>query len=460
MARGSFFTTVKLGPKRSLTPEKFLLCEEVPIARTGMMIYGPNETPIKAGPDGIVKIFREPEEVFRAETLASAQGKSVAIDHPDDDIVPENWKELSHGVMINPRRGQGAADDLMYADLLITTMEGIAAIDKGQDEISLGYDADYEEVSPGVGRQSNIIINHVALVNQGRCGTRCSIGDSNTIGEAQMKMKDYLMRAFKAKDAAEVEELAKEATKDDITGGEGAVGGEGTHVHVHMAGEPESGGATAGGTGEPGRGRFTDDDIQEHMDSNAAEHAEMNARIQALEELVAKLAGGKASETGDDEGETEASATEIEGALKEEAPPGTNDEELKKTKDSRFLVDSFQDTVAMAEILAPGIKIPTFDAAASPVKSFKRICAFRRSALDTAYTNPATRLIIADLVGGRTLDTKNMTCDAVRTLFRSAATVKRSQNNTARTSTADTKAKPAPMTLAEINRRNAERYKN
>lgn len=461
MARGSFFTTVKLGPKRSLTPEGYLLCEEVPIARTGMMIYGPDETPVKAGPDGVVKIFREPEEVFRPETLASAQGKSVAIDHPYDDVVPSTWKDLTHGVMINPRRGIGASDDLMLADLLITTPEGIKAIDSGKDEVSLGYDADYEETGPGVGKQSNIIINHVALVDQGRCGTRCSIGDSATIGEKQMKIKDYLTRAFKAKDAAEVEEIAREAAKDDLTGGEGGMGSEGgeTHVHVHM---PEGdGGGASGSEMESGRSSFTDDDIQEHMDQNAAEHAEMKSRIQALEELVAQLAGAEAGENEEPgmEGSGAITDEEIEGALREEAPPGTSDEELKSTKDSRYLADSFQDTVAMAEILAPGIKVPTFDSAANPRQSFKRICGLRRSALDAAYTNPETRLVVSDLLGGKTLDTKRMTCDAVRVLFRSAVSVKRSQNMSPRASTADTAAKPQKVTLAEINRRNAERYK-
>ena len=153
MERLEFFTIEKLGPKQSMTPEGFLLCEEVPIARTGMMIYGPDETPIDAGPDGLVKIFREEDEVFRPETVASAQGKPVTDDHPDEDVTPVTWKEKTVGIAMNVRRGVGAMDDLLLADLLITTEEGIELIQDGKREISCGYDADYEETAPGVGCQ-------------------------------------------------------------------------------------------------------------------------------------------------------------------------------------------------------------------------------------------------------------------------------------------------------------------
>jgi hypothetical protein len=97
-SRQSFYVTQKIGPKQSMTPEGFLLCEEVPIARTGLMIYGPDETPIEAGPDGIVKIFREAVDVFSSKTIASALGKSIVDDHPEEDVSPANWKELSLGI--------------------------------------------------------------------------------------------------------------------------------------------------------------------------------------------------------------------------------------------------------------------------------------------------------------------------------------------------------------------------
>ena len=412
------------------------------------MIYSPDEVSVSPGPQGYVKSFREEDEVFRPETIASAQGKPVTDDHPSDDVTPETWKELTHGIAMNIRRGTGAMDDLLLADFLVTTPEGIEAIQSGKREVSCGYDADYEETAPGVGKQTNIIINHIALVENGRCGPRCAISDHQpTVKEKQMAVKkskskilDTLMKAFKAKDAEEVEKLASEVADEGeaITGGE--EGGD-THIHIHAGGE------------QPAPNVETQDDepdLATHIEQNAAEHAEMMSRIEALEQALSSMSGGTDDE--DDPELQEQMADEVPEDLKEEAA---------KAKDSAYLADSYKDTVALAEILVPGIKMPTFDRAAKPGDSFRKICGLRRQALDLAWHQPATRGIIEDLLGGKDLDTKRMTCDGARTLFRSAAAMARSANNGKAHTSHDFKAgvKPAGVkSLADINRMNAERY--
>lgn len=467
--RSSFYTTEKLGPKQSMTPEGFLLCEDVPLARIGVMIYGPDETPIKAGAEGIVKIVREAEDVFTPETIASAQGKPVTNDHPEEDVTPDNWRELSHGTMLNVRRGEGMLDDLMIGDLLVTTTEGITAVRSGKVEVSLGYEADYVETAPGVGKQTNIIINHIALVDQGRCGPRCAISDAKptSLRSENMKTKgnrilDALMKAFKAKDAAEVEELAKKVEGEMVTGEPDKTGD--THIHIHSNGTisgdaPGEGAdpaaaalANAGAEGAGTEGVKTlDDAFAEHVQQNASEHADMAARIAALEAAVQALGGAAGGATDSEE--------EVPEEAKDEFPEGLK-EEASKAKDSRYFADSFQDTVAMAEILVPGIRVPTFDGAQKPGTTFKKICGLRRQALDLAYAQPATRATLDDVLGGKSLDTKNMTCDAIRTLFRAAASAQRNINN-AQGRTADT-SKPAvkvgPRSLADINRANAAKY--
>ena len=175
-----FYTTEQLGPKRSLTPEGFLLCEDVPLARPGEMIYGPDETPIEAGPDGITHITRTLDELFKPETLASFNGKPVTNEHPDEDVTPSNWKRYAVGVLLNVRKGTGDNEGLMVGDMLITDPETIEDIRGDKREVSLGYDADYKKTGPGKGEQSNILGNHVALVERGRCGPRCAIHDHDT----------------------------------------------------------------------------------------------------------------------------------------------------------------------------------------------------------------------------------------------------------------------------------------
>ena len=49
--RMRFYTTARIGPKRSTTKEGYLICEDVPLARVGTMEYGPGETPIRVGRD-------------------------------------------------------------------------------------------------------------------------------------------------------------------------------------------------------------------------------------------------------------------------------------------------------------------------------------------------------------------------------------------------------------------------
>ena len=456
--RGTFYVTEKLGPKQFLTPEGFLLCEEVPIARTGMMIYGPDEVPVSVGQDGVIKVFREPEDVFRAETIASALGKPATNDHPDEDVTPESWKELTVGVVLNVRRGQGAQDDLLLADMLITTPEGIEAVQSGKREVSCGYEADYEEIGTGMAKQTNILINHVALVENGRCGPRCAIGDRQTINlkgnkmaKGRSKLLDALMKAIKAKDAAEIEKIADSVEEE--FGQEGPThdvesNPEGdTHIHIHTA---PAGEAAMTGDEVPGEAATGDDELAQHIKQNAAEHAEMFSRIEALEQA---LKGAKGEPSNDDE-----MTPELAEGIADEVP-----EELKenavKAKDSAYLADSFKDTVAMAEVLVPGIRIPTFDRSAKPGQSFKKICGLRRQALDLAYSKADTRGLLDDLLAGKDLDTKRMTCDAVRTLFRSAFAMQRAANNGGSARTGDNGVQSTgPMTLAELNRKNAERY--
>ena len=172
-----FYTTSDLGPLRSYTPDGFLVCRDAVLARCGTQAYGPGETPIAGD---FVSIERHPEDVFEPEAIASANGKPVVNDHPMDawgnriDVTPHNWRDLVVGVCQNPRR---STDDFLVADLVIYDAGAIQLINNGKRQLSCGYDAEYENLGPNRGRQRAIRINHVALVDQARCGPLCSIGD-------------------------------------------------------------------------------------------------------------------------------------------------------------------------------------------------------------------------------------------------------------------------------------------
>ena len=199
MAR--FFIASQLSERIAETPEGYLLCEAVPIARTGDLAYAPQETPIPAG-DGQTIITRGAADLFEPETLASFEGKPVTLEHPPDFVTPDTWKQYAVGTVQNVRQGEGADSDKLLADLLLTDARAIDAVrSKKLRELSCGYDAEYFADAPGKGRQTTIRGNHVALVAQGRCGSACAIQDAAPGAFAIMKKK--LMGIFgKALDEA------------------------------------------------------------------------------------------------------------------------------------------------------------------------------------------------------------------------------------------------------------------
>jgi hypothetical protein len=204
---GQFYTTEKLSERMEKTPEGFLLCHDVPISRTGFFEYLKSETNLKTADDrGIVKMERPADELFSEQTIKSFEGKPVVIGH-SSFVTPENWKDRTIGIVQNVRRGLDKDSDKLLADLLITDRKGINIIEKNNlREVSCGYDAIDEEISEGIGRMSNIIGNHVALVENGRCGSACRIKDS----AMSTNLKSVLRRLFKDGDDEKFNETLDE----------------------------------------------------------------------------------------------------------------------------------------------------------------------------------------------------------------------------------------------------------
>jgi hypothetical protein len=175
-------TITRLSPHCDETAEGYRIYRDVPIARTGTQIYWENEVPpLQGDVGGRVHVERDAAEVFNPDSIRSFEGKPLVDDHPWEPVGPDNWDNLAVGYVVNPRRGQGVHDDLLLADLVFTTRRGIDAVKRGKRAISVGYNAAYEQTAPGLGRQRSIFCNHVALVDEGRCGARCSIMDGRTV---------------------------------------------------------------------------------------------------------------------------------------------------------------------------------------------------------------------------------------------------------------------------------------
>ena len=169
----------RLSPNQTETPEGFLICLNVPIARTGTQTYLRSELGFEDDPTGLVDVIRSEEEVFSAATIASFEGKPATEDHPPVVVAPDNISAYDCGHVQNVRRGTGEESDLLIADLYITSLPLIEAIRSGRlREVSCGYDCEYQMDEQGRLYQCGIRGNHVAVVSAGRAGPRVAIKDS------------------------------------------------------------------------------------------------------------------------------------------------------------------------------------------------------------------------------------------------------------------------------------------
>lgn len=426
--------TEQLGPTQSLTPEGYLLCSSVPIARIGSQIYAAHELPaLAAGNDGLVTVIREESEVFAPDTVASFEGKSVTVFHQFVD--PSNVKRVEVGHAQNVRRSE-VERDLLIADLLIKDERAIDLVRFDPDkpnkkvlrEISCGYDAEYVQVEPGVAYQRKIVGNHVALVERGRAGPRCSIQDEeimpiakkpNAVGEYLAK----LLRAVRTGDAALIKRTADEAEAS--------------------AEEEEK--------------RAADEAAEEEAKAEREKTADTLASIaKTVDALVTAVAALSKTRDGDEELDDNGQPkgkTGDEELTEEEKEKKAADEAAEEEKEKTATADAMRDTASRAEILLPGFAMPTADS----VPNLAAVVAVQRKVLADVMKTADGKTSVAPLLAGRTVDA--LTADAVGTVFTAASEMAKQANNArgARRGVQTKDFGPA-ITAADINRRNAEFY--
>ncbi|HCT3679256.1 TPA: DUF2213 domain-containing protein [Acinetobacter baumannii] len=421
--RSNFYTTGQIGRTRETTPEGYLLCRDVPLARIGKLLYGDGEVPVTADNSGLIIIERGEDVLFDPRTIASFEGKPVTDDHPKGWVTPENWKKLSNGTAHDVRRGEDEDSDCLVADLLITDKDMIDAVMKGKVEISLGYDADYTEISVGKGIQTNIFGNHIALVKKGRCGSRCKIGDSFMPKQS----KGWLESLRKAKRTIdEALEKAKSTDEEDV--------------------ETED-----------------DDEDDDGKTTDAAINRELLKTLKTVQTTVQtfdeRLSNLEKKKTKDSESETE-DDDEEDGNGKE-----TEDDILEAQQAQRLSEqgiqnhtgDSLQEVLSRAEVLVPGFKMPTFDSA----NNGQAVLNTKRNVLKQAYATEDGQKALKPFVGA-TPNFDTMPAYTVDAAFIGASELIKQQNNAAgvRSGISTRDFGRAPMTPAEMNKRNREYWAN
>lgn len=174
------------------TPEGFLICKDVPIARTGTQQYRGCEFGAPVA-DGIYNVQRPEAEVFDRAAVASFEGKPVCDEHPEEDVTPDNYGRYMKGVCRDVRRGDGDLSNCLVADLVIYDADLINKIEAGKREISCGYDCLWNPTSDSSYDQLEIRGNHVAVVDKGRAGHKVAIRDAANDKKGGKKMSESLI---------------------------------------------------------------------------------------------------------------------------------------------------------------------------------------------------------------------------------------------------------------------------
>ncbi len=405
-----YFFNTQVGETRYRLADGSLLCKDVPIARTGTQVYAAADLP-KLTPNaaGEILVTRSPEQVFHPATLASFEGMSITVLHPEDEdgdirlVNPQNWKDLAHGHLQNVRRGTGNQSDLMLADLIVKDEYAIQLIEDGLRQVSCGYDAEYEQTAPGKADQVDITGNHVALVPKGRAGNRCAIGDRDTMATQKKSWYQRLRFAAKTGDADTMNELL-DSVPAAVTGDEGDLP-NGVNLNINLSPQqplpdkdPEMGGKPTG-DGE--------DDIKT-----------------LLKALLAKLEG---TTTGDN-------ADDPEGKDKKD-PTGDGEDDEEETTITG-------DSAYRAEVILPGIDL----------SRQMKPTAFKRDVLTTA-----DKTLVRQVVGDA--DISKLPKQSVNMAFNAVSEIAKGRNTRATTGDAQRLNIGTPK-ISDLNKQNADFWSN
>ena len=152
------------------------------IARTGVQRYLGSEVGKPELP--FVDVYRPPEQVFATDAMSSFAHRPVTDDHPTEAVTADNWKQLAVGQTSDEIRKD---DGFLRVPLMVADGDTIAKIESGKRELSAGYNCDLEFTSGKTPNgetydaiQTNIRANHVAIVQAGRAGKECRIGDGGS----------------------------------------------------------------------------------------------------------------------------------------------------------------------------------------------------------------------------------------------------------------------------------------
>jgi hypothetical protein len=168
------------------------ITKKATIMRDGEYLYLAGEIGI-SGRDTYepIRVHRPAEEVQKAyDRFNELNRLPVTCDHPEQflDLTIEDNYSMGEG--INPSYEKINDKNLLNC-VIILKGNVLDEYNKGLRELSCGWEGEFVEAEKGSGYEYIQIfkdINHIALVNSGRCGKECKVADKKTIKDAKYEV--------------------------------------------------------------------------------------------------------------------------------------------------------------------------------------------------------------------------------------------------------------------------------
>lgn len=155
------------------------LVADAAVARTGIQNYLGREV---GKPDmPIVRVYRPADQVFSKDAMKTYAHRPMTNDHPSVAVNAENWKDYAVGQTGGDVMRDG---EFVRVPLVLMDQKAINDWENGKVELSMGYSADivFQKGVTDSGEeydaiQTNLHMNHLALVDKARGGDKLRIGD-------------------------------------------------------------------------------------------------------------------------------------------------------------------------------------------------------------------------------------------------------------------------------------------
>ena len=217
--KGTFHSIVQISDNIFHEKETgYLYCKNSILGGIGAQKYLGKELPFKdVKPDSVVELVRESVDVFDSTSMETFNGKPVTLHHPERKVNSKNFKKFIVGSLNDVKQDSNNSDNLI-GDIVIYDEYTVDKVMKGElKDLSLGYRAKVVPTGDGRYKQTDIVINHLAIVEDGRA-EMAQIMDNKTVKDEKETILEPQDFTDKIHVTERVEIIESTDTYDDDTG--------------------------------------------------------------------------------------------------------------------------------------------------------------------------------------------------------------------------------------------------